>query len=98
MELQEITDRMNQFVETKGWYDPDSPKVQNERNLAISLSIEAAEILELYQWQESGVDRIELGGELADVLLYLLQLASVAGIDIEAAVLTKLEANQHRSW
>jgi len=98
MELRELTERMNSFVAAKGWYDPGSPKLQSERNLAISLSIEAAEILELYQWKESGVDRQELGGELADVLLYLLQLASIAGIDIESAVLTKLEQNNDRSW
>ena len=40
----------------------------------------------------------ELAGELADVALYLLQLASVARIDLEAAILAKLKANYDRTW
>jgi len=40
----------------------------------------------------------DLAGELADVALYLLQLASVARIDLEAAVLAKLKANYDRTW
>jgi NTP pyrophosphatase (non-canonical NTP hydrolase) len=98
MELRELTKEMNQFVASQGWYDPDTPKVQSERNLAISLSIEAAEVLELYQWREGDVDLEALGGELADVLLYLLQLANTAGIDLESAALAKLKQNYGRTW
>jgi NTP pyrophosphatase (non-canonical NTP hydrolase) len=43
-------------------------------------------------------DKDELARELADVMLYLLQLASVTGIDLEQAVLKKLEINQSRTW
>jgi NTP pyrophosphatase (non-canonical NTP hydrolase) len=68
------------------------------RNLAISLSLEAAEILEHFQWREGPVDKDELASELADVTLYLLQLASVSGIDLEEAVLKKLEENRTREW
>jgi NTP pyrophosphatase (non-canonical NTP hydrolase) len=98
MNLHQLTEEMNKFVANKGWYEDDSPKEQNERNLAISLVLEAAEVLELYQWKGSGVERPLLAGELADVLLYQLQLASVAGIDLENAVLDKLAANQDRTW
>jgi NTP pyrophosphatase (non-canonical NTP hydrolase) len=55
-------------------------------------------VLEHFQWQGELKDEDELAGELADVALYLLQLASVAGIDLEQAVLKKLESNANREW
>ena len=98
MDIRQLTEEMHRFVRAKGWYDVDSPKQQNERNLAISLVLETAEVLELYQWQATEANRPQLGEELADVALYLLQLASVAGIDLEAAILEKLAANRDRTW
>lgn len=89
---------MNQFVAEKGWYQPDSPRPQTPKNLALSLIIEAAEVLELFQWREKPPDPHSLAGELADVTLYLLQLASVSGIDLEKAVLEKLQINRSRTW
>jgi NTP pyrophosphatase (non-canonical NTP hydrolase) len=89
---------MHTFVRSKGWYDPDTKRQQTPRNLAISLSLEAAEILEHFQWRDEVKDRAELASELADVTLYLLQLASVTGIDLEQAVLEKLKTNQTREW
>lgn len=98
MELSELTERMHAFVRSKGWYEPNSKRPQTPRNLAISLSLEANEVLEHFQWQEDMQKREELAGELADVALYLLQLASVSGIDLELAVLKKLETNAEREW
>lgn len=98
MELRELEERMHTFVASKGWYDPDSPKPQSPRNLAASLSIEAAEVLEHFQWRQETDDRVALAGELADVALYLLQLASITGIDLEQAILDKLALNQTREW
>ena len=98
MELKDLEARMHAFVASKGWYDADSPKAQTPRNLAASLAIEAAEVLEHFQWRDDVVNREELAGELADVALYLLQLASVTGIDLETAVLDKLAVNQTREW
>jgi len=98
MELHELTTAMHKFVEAKGWYDPASPRPQTMRNIAISLGLEAGEVLELFQWGEDPVNREELAGELADVALYLLQLASVAHIDLEKAILDKLEHNYQRTW
>jgi NTP pyrophosphatase (non-canonical NTP hydrolase) len=98
MELKELETRMHEFVSSKGWYDDDSPKSQTPRNLAASLSIEAAEVLEHFQWREDAKDVDELAGELADVALYLLQLASVTGVDLEQAILRKLALNQTREW
>ena len=98
MDIHDLTTRMHAFVESKGWYNPGSKRPQTPRNLAISLSLEAAEILEHFQWSETAKEPDELASELADVALYLLQLASVSGIDLEQAVLKKLELNAGRSW
>jgi len=97
MTIQELTDEMNRFVEAMGWYGEDSPWPQTSRNIAISLSLEAAEVLEHFQWGEQA-DKDTLAGELADVALYLLQLAYLTGIDLEQAVLDKLTINYNRNW
>ncbi len=88
---------MHDFVQSKGWYSPWSARPQSPRNLAISLSLEVAEVLENFQWNEDYLGD-DLAGELADVALYLLQLASVTGVDLEAAILDKLNENQKRNW
>jgi 8-oxo-dGTP diphosphatase len=98
MEISELTHAMHQFVSSMGWYQPDSLRPQTLRNLAISLSLEAAEVLEHFQWDEQLKDPASFSDELADVTLYLLQLASLAGVDLEKAVLAKLDKNYHRSW
>ena len=97
MELKELTEKMHDFVRSKGWYEDDSQKEQSPRNLSISLSLEVAEILEHFQWNEEFVKE-DLAEELADVALYLLQLASIAEIDLEQAILDKLEVNAKRTW
>jgi NTP pyrophosphatase (non-canonical NTP hydrolase) len=93
--LQELTDAMNAFVEAMGWYRRDSRFVQSPRNIAISLSLEAAEVLEHFQWGEDA-DPSALSEELADVMLYLLQLAFLTGIDLGDAVMEKLSVNYTR--
>ena len=98
MELRELEARMHAFVSEKGWYAEDSPKEQTPRNLAISLVLEASEVLEHFQWISEAKEQEELAGELADVALYLLQLASVTGIDLEQAILDKLAENRDRHW
>jgi NTP pyrophosphatase (non-canonical NTP hydrolase) len=97
MDIRELTEEMHRFVAAKGWYEPDSPRPQTPRNLAASLAIEAAEVLEHYQWDGSA-DPASLADELADVALYLLQLASLTGIDLEQAILNKLRVNYNREW
>ena len=97
MEITELTEKMHDFVRSKGWYEAGSKRPQTPRNLSISLALEAAEILEHFQWNEM-FDREELADELADVALYLLQLASIAEIDLEGAILKKLEINAKREW
>ena len=98
MELRELILLMHEFVRTKGWYEADSPRPQTLRNLAISLNLEASEVLEHFQWSEQAGNNDELSIELADVALYLLQIASLADIDLEQAILNKLEQNYQRKW
>ena len=98
MDIQQLTTEMNRFVTSKGWYEPGSPRPQTPKNLAVSLSIEAAEVLEHFQWKETVNDKHDLESELADVMLYLLQLASVCSIDLEKAVMDKLSVNYDREW
>ena len=98
MDIQQLSEEMHRFVAAKGWYTADSARPQTPRNIATSLAIEAAEVLEHFQWGEATTDRPELAAELADVMLYLLQLASICGIDLEHAVLDKLKVNYDRTW
>jgi NTP pyrophosphatase (non-canonical NTP hydrolase) len=97
MTIEELTDRMNAFVTDMGWYREDSPCQQTPRNIAISLALEAAEVLEHFQWEES-TDAGTLAEELADVALYLLQLAYLVDIDLEQAIMDKLAYNYTRNW
>jgi len=76
------------FVEERNWAQFHSPA-----NLAKSISIEAGELLECFQWSDEGdPDRVQ--SELADVLTYCLLLADRLGLDPDAAVLTKLEESR----
>lgn len=97
MQIAELQQLVHQFVEGKGWYCEDAARPQTPRNLAISLCLESAEVLEHFQWGEDA-DREQIALELADVLHYLLQLAEVLDIDLEQAVVTKLAQNQERQW
>ena len=98
MDIKSLTEEMNKFVTVMGWYEADSSKPQTLRNLAVSLTLESAEVLEHFQWNEEKLDKDELALELADVALYLLQIANVAEIDLEQAILSKLNRNYDRDW
>ena len=98
MELKDLTEAMDRFVTAKGWYQSGTPRPQTAKNLAASLCIEAAEVLELFQWSDEAPNSASLASELADVTLYLLQLARITGIDLEGAVMDKLKINYQRAW
>ena len=98
MDIKQLTEEMNRLVRSKGWYEEASKRPQTPRNLSISLTLETAEILEHFQWSDTVNDKTGLASELADVALYLLQLASVTEIDLEKAILDKIEINKTRQW
>ena len=87
----DLTRAVEQFRDDREWGKFHSP-----RNLASAISIEAAELLELFQWRDDTVDFDILNGaagELADIVIYCLAFASVTGIDISNAVRAKMEHN-----
>ena len=93
--LQEIQEAMDRFVASRGWYGADSAKPQEPRNLAASISLEANEVLECFQW--SAKSKVEsVAAELADVVLYVAQLANVLEIDLGEAIESKLQLNDRR--
>ncbi len=98
MQLSDVQAQMHAFVGDRGWYGAGSPKPQTPTNLAMSLAIEAGELLECFQWgpPAEGDDRV--ADELADVVLYAAQLANVAGVDLAEAVGGKLARNATREW
>jgi len=80
--------------------DRDWKQFHNPKDLAISLSLEASELLENFQWKSSE-DAIEqnfenIKDELADVLIYSILLADQMNVDIEEVVKNKLEKNQKK--
>jgi NTP pyrophosphatase (non-canonical NTP hydrolase) len=93
--IQDLKDAVRKFVEEREW-----EKYHTPRNLAESISIEASELLELFQWslkeEETPIDPVKLADELADVLVYCLSLANATGIDIVNCVLSKLKRNEEK--
>jgi NTP pyrophosphatase (non-canonical NTP hydrolase) len=94
-EIKEITDIIDRFVDERDWR-----KYHNHKDLAISLALEAAEVLEHFQWKtpdEAAVyavrHREEIADELADVAAYLFELARNTDIDLKAAVRNKMKKN-----
>lgn len=84
--LEALNQLIWKHLEARDWHHPQA------RGLAVSLSLEANELLEHYQWQDTPVgSKEELAAELADILIYAIQFAQNQGIDIEAAIRKKLE-------
>jgi NTP pyrophosphatase (non-canonical NTP hydrolase) len=94
-ELEDLRDQLREFAAARDWGQFHSPK-----NLAMALSAEAGELLEVFQWLTEEQSR-NLGpealaaasDEVADVLLYLVRLGDQLGIDPIAAARRKLVAN-----
>ncbi len=81
----EVSEKVRQHIAERGW-DTNPP-----RGLAISLLLEASELLEHYQWDDTAVSSTdELAEELADILIYAFQFAHTYDIDIPAAIDKKL--------
>jgi dCTP diphosphatase len=88
-EIQELIKQLRQFAKDRDWGKFHSPK-----NLAISISIEAGELLETFQWQET--PNIDIASEIADVFIYLLMLSDCMGVDLVAATWAKIASNAVR--
>ena len=98
--MKELTQKLREFAADRDWEQFHNPK-----NLSAAIAIEAAELLEHFQWltgeeslaavRDEG-KRAAIAGELADVLIYALSLANALEVDVSAAVLDKLERNEKR--
>jgi dCTP diphosphatase len=97
-QLQDLKTRIRQFADERDWDQFHSPK-----NLAMALIVEAAELVEHFQWlteeqskslTEDKIDEIKI--ELADILIYLVRIADKLDIDLEQAALKKLQSNAEK--
>ncbi|MDO9005055.1 MAG: nucleotide pyrophosphohydrolase [Aquabacterium sp.] len=96
--IQQLAQDLNQFAQARDWRQFHSPK-----NLASALTVEASELLEHFQWlteaQSHQLDddkRQAVAFEMADVLLYLVQLSSALNIDLMDAARRKMVINAQR--
>ena len=93
--MQALRDRLRQFVSERDWDQFHSPK-----NLAMALSVEAAELMEHFQWLTEAESRslppeklAQVRDEMADVLVYLVRLADKLDVDLLDAAQKKIEKN-----
>lgn len=88
-------DAINQFRDERNWRQFHNPK-----DLAISISLEASELLELFQWKSNeevvGNQAERLQEEIADVLIYSLMLANDLGYDVDKIIMDKLQKNAEK--
>ena len=97
MNIPEIQGRLQEFAMERDWEQYHSSK-----NLSMALSVEAAELMEVFQWvgaEESRKivehpDKLEqVGAEIADICIYAIRLAGVIGIDLDEAIGHKIDQN-----
>jgi dCTP diphosphatase len=99
LNIESIAKALRVFSEERDWDQFHTPK-----NLATALSIEASELLEIYQWSRgqnwSELDNPKLKAatqeEIADILIYLIRFSDMAGIDLQSAVEKKLVSNAEK--
>lgn len=96
--LDDLAQRLQAFAKAREWEQFHSPK-----NLASALVVEAGELLEHFQWLTEEQSRSlgpekreEAASEMADVLLYLVQLASTLGVDLGQTARRKIDLNEER--
>ena len=96
--IQQLSSDIEAFVSARDWHQFHSPK-----NLSMALSVEAAELVEHFQWLTpdqsedlSGDQCQAVGEELADILIYTLMVALRLGIDLEQATLNKMNQNRRK--
>ena len=92
--MEELKQIIKDFSQARDWEQFHAPK-----NLAMALSTEAAEILEIYQWKEAAESLTEqeldnLRQEIGDILIYLIELADKYQIDILEAAKMKMQINE----
>ncbi|MDP9579706.1 UNVERIFIED_ORG: NTP pyrophosphatase (non-canonical NTP hydrolase) [Bacillus sp. 1751] len=93
--MKHLQNKVIKFRDDRGW-----GKFHNPKDLAISLSLEASELLENFQWKSNkeaiakNIDNIK--DEMADVLIYLLMLSEELNVDLEKVIEAKLQKNAEK--
>ncbi len=90
----ETIDECIEFVKERNWEQFHNPK-----DLAISLSLEASELLELFQWKsndEALANIDDMKDELADIIVYAIDFASVLGFDLNEIIRNKMKKNREK--
>lgn len=98
MDYQNILTILQNFRDQRGW-----KKYHNLKDLAISVNLEASEILEIFQWQDeaqqlTSQQLAHLKEEIADTLIYLFFMCDQLEIDPGEIILDKMKINQTRTW
>lgn len=83
--------RIRQFTEDRDWDQFHTPV-----NLAKSISIEASELLECFQWSDTDFNREHVCEELADVMNYCIQMADKLGVDLDEIINKKIDQNEKK--
>ena len=90
--LSDLKKEVDNFIIERDW-----KQFHNPQDLAVSIAIESAELLEIFQWgikKELSLDKIEkVKEELADILIYSLSLANVSGLDVSTIIRDKIKKN-----
>lgn len=89
--FEELSERIDYFNKERAWDQFHSPV-----NLAKSISIEAAELLECFQWNDTDFDREDVLEELADVTNYCIQMAQALGVDLIDVVHKKINKSERK--
>ena len=88
---EETIERIRQFTIDRDWQKYHTPV-----NLAKSISIEASELLECFQWSDTDYDLNHVCEELADVMNYCIQMADVLGVDLDEIINSKCTQNEKK--
>ena len=88
---QETIDRIRKFVSDREWEQYHTPA-----NLAKSISIEASELLECFQWSDTDYDLEHVKEELADVMVYCRNLLDELGVDEDEIINAKMDQNERK--
>ena len=89
--LQQVMERIDKFVTDRDWRQFHTPS-----NLAKSISIEASELLECFQWSDTDYDLEHVKEELADVLNYCIQMSQVLNLDIVDILNAKMDKTEKK--
>ena len=98
MNIEKINNEIRKFVEDRDWEKFHTPK-----NISMALSVEASELLEIFQWQKADEyknankkQKEMIKDEIADIFYYLVRISDKLNIDIEKALIKKMKKNRKK--